>query len=83
MSKIFCIFAQNLNVKIMEIVLGVLLAVSVAANVVMWFNRPKVVEISDVLPEKNSAKNRWMKLQNEGKNYVRTDNERVYLKVVK
>ena len=42
----------------MEIVLGILLAASIAANVVMWFNRPKVVEISDVLPEKNSAKNR-------------------------
>ena len=67
----------------MELVLGILLAVSIAANVVMWFNRPKVVEISDVLPEKDSAKNRWLQLQNEGKNYLRTDNGRVYLKVVK
>ena len=50
---------------------------------VMAYKWPKVVEISDELPEKINKRSLWLKLQNEGKNYVRTDEKRVYLKVVK
>ena len=49
----------------------------------MAYKWPKVVEISDELPEKINKRSLWLKLQNEGKNFVRTDEKRVYLKVVK
>ena len=42
-----------------------------------------VVEISDIAPEEDSPKNRWLKLQNEGGKYVKKDNDRVKLKITK
>lgn len=42
-----------------------------------------VVEISDIAPEEDSPKNRWLKLQNEGGKYVKKDNDKVKLKITK
>jgi hypothetical protein len=44
---------------------------------------PKVIEISDVAPEEDSPRNRWLKLQNEGGKYVQKENDRIKLKIVK
>jgi hypothetical protein len=44
---------------------------------------PKTIEISDVAPEEDSPRNRWLKLQNEGGKYVQKENDRIKLKIVK
>lgn len=59
------------------------IVILVAAIVIMAIKWPKVVEISDVAPDKDSPRNRWLKLQNEGKKYVRLENGVVKLKIVK
>lgn len=43
---------------------------------------PKTIEISDIAPEEDSPRNRWLKLQNEGGKYVRLENKNVKLKIV-
>ena len=42
-----------------------------------------VVEISDIAPEEDSPRNRWLKLQNEGGKYVKKENDKVKLKITK
>ena len=53
------------------------------ATLVMAIKWPKVIEISDVAPEEDSPKNRWLKLQNEGGKHVRKENGVIKLKIVK
>jgi hypothetical protein len=48
--------------------------------IVKW---PKVIELEDIAPEKDSPKNRWLRFQNEGGKYVHLENENVKLKIVK
>lgn len=50
---------------------------------IMAVKWPKIIELSDIAPKDNSPKNRWLQLQNEGGKYVRTENGRIKLKIVK
>lgn len=58
----------------------VLLVIAIEIMAIKW---PKVIEISDIAPEEDSPKNRWLKLQNEGGKYVRLEDGNVKLKIVK
>lgn len=49
----------------------------------MIVNWPKVVEISDEQPKSNLLKDGWLKLQNEGVEYLKYEDGKVKLKVVK
>lgn len=49
----------------------------------MAIKRPKVIELSDIAPKDLSPKNLWLQLQNEGGKYVRVENGRIKLKIVK
>ena len=64
------------------ILLGIIAAL-VIAIVVMAVKWPKIVEITDIAPEEDSPRNRWLKLQNEGGKYVHLENGNVKLKIVK
>jgi hypothetical protein len=44
---------------------------------------PKVIELTDDAPEKDSPKNRWLKFQNEGGKYVHLEDGKVKLKIIK
>ena len=68
--------------KALVIVLIVVAALLVAAVCYLIATRPKVVEISDTLPQSKKKKDCWLKLQNEGKQYLRIKDGRVYLKIV-
>ena len=57
-----------------------LLLIAIIVMAVKW---PKVIELTDDAPEKDSPKNRWLKFQNEGGKYVQLENEKVKLKIVK
>ncbi len=57
-----------------------LLLIAVITIAVKW---PKVIELIDDAPEKDSPKNRWLKFQNEGGKYVQLENGKVKLKIVK
>ena len=59
-----------------------IIAALVAAVVYLIVTRPKIVEICDTLPVKSSRKNCWLKLQNEGKPYLRIVDGKVYLSLV-
>lgn len=52
------------------------------AGVIIIEKWPKVKTISDKAPEEVSPRNAWLKLQNEGKKYVKIENDTVYLKIV-
>jgi len=67
----------------MNAILIIILCLSLALNVYLVLTRPKTVEISDTIPEKNSPKNNWLQLQNEGKKYLKEKDGKVFLKVVK
>lgn len=43
----------------------ILLLIAIIVMAIKW---PKIIEISDVAPEEDSPRNRWLKLQNEGGN---------------
>lgn len=68
--------------KALVIILLVVIAALVAAVIYLYLNRPKVVEISDTLPDKANRRNCWLKLQNEGKPYLRIVDGKVYLSIV-
>ena len=57
-----------------------LLLIAVVIMTVKW---PKVIELSDIAPKDLSSKNLWLQLQNEGGKYVRIENGRIKLKIVK
>lgn len=57
-----------------------LLLIAIVTMAVKW---PKVIELSDVAPKDNSPKNNWLQLQNEGGKYVRIENGRIKLKIIK
>lgn len=44
---------------------------------------PKTIELSDIAPKEDTPKNRWLQLQNEWGKYVRIENGRVKLKIIK
>lgn len=58
----------------------ILLLIVILVMAIKW---PKVIELSDTAPEKDSLKNRWLKFQNEGGKYVRLENGEVKLRIVK
>ena len=51
--------------------------------VIMLIKWPRVVELSDNAPKEDSPKNRWLQLQNEGGKYVKLENGKVKIKIVK
>ena len=57
-----------------------LLLIAIITMAVKW---PKVIELSDIAPKDNSPKNNWLQLQNEGGKYVRIENGRIKLKIIK
>lgn len=57
-----------------------LLLIAILVMAVKW---PKIIELSDIAPKEDTPKNRWLQLQNEGGKYVRTENGRIKLKIVK
>ena len=57
-----------------------LLLIVVITMAIKW---PKVIELTDTAPEKDSPKNRWLKFQNEGGKYVHLENGNVKSKIVK
>ena len=50
---------------------------------IMAVKWPKTIELSDIAPKDLSPKNLWLQLQNEGGRYVRIENGRIKLKIVK
>ena len=67
-----------MNYLLLSIIIALLIAILVMA--IKW---PKVIELTDTAPEKDSLKNRWMMFQNEGGKYVRVEDGKVKLKIVK
>lgn len=57
-----------------------LLLIAIITMAVKW---PKVIELTDDAPEKDSPKNRWLKFQNEGGKYVQLEDGKVKLKIIK
>ena len=64
------------------IAIGIII-VLIIAIIVMTVKWPKIIELTDIAPEIDSPKNRWLKLQDEGGKYVRNENGTIKLKVVK
>lgn len=64
------------------ILIGIIILLGIALSVVAikW---PSTIELTDIAPEEDSPKNRWLKLQNEGDKYVRKENGKVKLKIIK
>lgn len=58
----------------------ILLLIVILVMAIKW---PKVIELSDTAPQKDSSKNRWLQLQDEGGKYVYIENGRIKLKIVK
>ena len=61
----------------------IIIAVLVLVIVIMAIKWPKVVEISDNQPQSNLRKDAWLKLQNEGAEYIRYEDGKVKLRIVK
>lgn len=60
-------------------IIGILL-IAIIVMAVKW---PKTIELTDTAPEEDSPKNRWLKLQNEGGKYVKVEDGKVKLTIVK
>ena len=61
----------------------IIIAVLVLVIVIMAIKWPKVIEISDNQPQSNLRKDAWLKLQNEGAEYIRYEDGKVKLRIVK
>lgn len=66
-------------IYILSSIIGLLLVV-ILIMAIKW---PKAIELVDTAPEKDSPKNRWLKFQNEGGKYVRLEDGKVKLKIIK
>lgn len=60
-----------------------IIALLLVVIIIMAIKWPKVVEISDIAPKEDSPKNNWLQLQNEGGKYVRIENGRIKLNIIK
>lgn len=67
----------------MDILLIGIIIVLLIAILIMAIKWPKVIELTDIAPEKDSPKNRWLKFQNEGGKHVHLENGNVKLKIIK
>lgn len=67
----------------MTYILLSIISILLIAIIVMAIKWPKVIELVDDAPEKDSLKNRWMKFQNEGGKYIHLEGEKVKLKIIK
>lgn len=61
----------------------IIIAVLVLVIVIMAIKWPKVIEISDNQPQSNLRKDAWLKLQNEGAEYILYEDGKVKLRIVK
>ena len=68
--------------KAIVIILLVIIAALIAAVIYLFAERHKIVEISDDLPASGNLRDCWLKLQNEGKPYLRIVDGKVYLSIV-
>ena len=64
-----------MNYFVLGIIIGILIE--------LLINRLRTKEISDIAPEEDSPKNRWLKLQNEGGKYVKLEDGKVKLRIIK
>jgi hypothetical protein len=71
-----------MGTKALAIAFFVVTVLLVAVICYLIATRPKVVEISDTLPQSKRRKDCWLKLQNEGKQYLKIKDGRVYLKII-
>lgn len=71
-----------MNMNLETILIGIII-ILIAILLFMAHKWPRIVEISDIAPLEDSPRNRWLKLQNEGGKYVRIENGKVKLKIVK
>lgn len=69
--------------KIAVIILLVLCALLAGAVMYLLSKKVDIVEISDDLPASGNLRDCWLKLQNEGKQYIKIEDGKVYLKIVK
>lgn len=67
----------------MKVFLMGCILVLISIILIMMIKWPKTIEISDIAPKDCSSKNKWLQLQNEGGKYVRVENGRIKLKIVK
>lgn len=67
----------------MNYILLLIIALLLIAIITMAVKWPKVIELTDDAPEKDSPKNRWLKFQNEGGKYVQLEDGKVKLKIIK
>lgn len=67
----------------MTYILLSIIALLLVVIIIMAIKWPKVVEISDIAPKEDSPKNNWLQLQNEGGKYVRIENGRIKLNIIK
>ena len=66
----------------MKVLIGIIIVLLIVI-IGMIVNWPKVVEISDDQPKSNLRKDAWLKLQNEGAEYIRYEDGKIKLKIVK
>ena len=67
----------------MLVLLLIIIACLLAVIVALLLSRPKIIEISDDAPASDRSRDAWLKLQNEGKDYVKIKDGKVYLRIVK
>ncbi len=60
-----------------------IIAILAIVIIVMAIKWPKTIELSDKAPKEDSPKNRWLQLQNEGGKYVKLEDGKVKIKIVK
>ena len=69
---------------LVQIIAGVILAALCIFFATKYFLlKGKLVTLTDNLPEKPSARNCWLKLQDTGKEYITKKDGKVYLTVLK
>ena len=84
---IFFVYCKQIKILLNEHIMNyyligiiILLLTSIIVMVVKW---PKVIELEDQAPKEDSPKNRWLQLQNEGGKYIKLEDGKVKVKIVK
>lgn len=67
----------------MTTILLIIIAILCGVIIALVCTRPKIIEISDEVPMSSRKRDAWLKLQNEGKEYIAFKDGRVFLRVVK
>ena len=67
----------------MTTILSIIIALLAIAVIVLLITRPRIVEVADEAPTSLRKRDGWLKLQNEGKEYLKYKDGKVYLRIVK